>query len=275
MEPAPPGRLGGGEGAARRKRARGAAQGEWRKPWRRPRRARRAALAASHAAAGSGASARSSARASSRGRSQRWRPSGGSSLADAPCGGCGCGAAHGVDAAERLIQHERERVEVGAGPNLVAVDLLGGHVGECAEHVPGARQRLLAGEQRAAEVGELRDGRRSRSALDAARAAGIGGRNQHVLRLDVAVDHPARVGVHERVGERDPDFEHLLVAERLGCDQLREGVAVHQLGDQVEGVVLGAGLVQGDDRGMREAGGGERLARARARDLRRRGAGSS
>ena len=52
----------------------------------------------------------------------------------------------------------------------------------------------------------------------------------------------------------------LLVAQRIGGDQLGEGVAVDQLGDQVEGVLLGACLVQGDDRGMRQTGGGERLA---------------
>ena len=33
-----------------------------------------------------------------------------------------------------------------------------------------------------------------------------------------------------------------------------------ELGDQIEGVLLGACLIQGDDRGMRQPRGGERLA---------------
>ncbi len=183
-------------------------------------------------------------------------------LADAPRRGGGGGAAHGVDAAERLIEHERQRVEVGGGTHLLAVDLLGGHVGERAEHVAGAGEGLLAGEQRAAEVGQLGDGSRilERRALRGLVEIDLRW-HQHVLGLDVTVDHPAPVGVQKRVGERDPDFDHLLVAERVVGDQLGEGVTVNQLGDQVEGVVLDAGLVQSDDRGVREAGGGERLAR--------------
>ena len=60
--------------------------------------------------------------------------------------------------------------------------------------------------------------------------------------------------------EREADLEQLLVGERVGGDQLREGVAVDQLGDQVEGVLRGARLVQDDDRRVRQARAGERLA---------------
>ena len=170
----------------------------------------------------------------------------------------GVGAANGVDPAQRLVQHERERVQVGLLPHLAAFALLGRHVGERAEHVAGARERVLAGEAGAAEVGQLGGGekrlRRRRSILGA-----MG--DEHVLGLDVAVDHAARVGVGERAGERDADLEDLLVLERIGGDQPGERVAVDQLGDQVEGVVDRARLVQRDDRGMRQARGRERLAR--------------
>ena len=74
---------------------------------------------------------------------------------DAPRGRGRCRAAHRVDAAKRLVEHERERVEVGLLADLAALALLGSHVGERAEHVAGARQGVLAGEARAAEVGQL------------------------------------------------------------------------------------------------------------------------
>ena len=81
----------------------------------------------------------------------------------------------------------------------------------------------------------------------------------------IAVDHPALVGVQEGVGERNADLHDLLVAERLRGEQRGEGLAVDELGDQVEGVVLDAGLVQRDDRGVAEARGGQRLTVARSR----------
>ena len=110
------------------------------------------------------------------------------------------------------------------------------------------------------ECGSLERGSLERGPLRGLVGIGGGG-HQHVLGLDVAMDHPAPVCVPERVGERDPDFEDLFIAQRFSRDQLGEGVALDQLGDQVEGVLLGTGLVQGDDRGMGQAGGGERLAR--------------
>ncbi len=85
-------------------------------------------------------------------------------------------------------------------------------------------------------------------------------RHEHVLRLDVAVDHAARVRVLECARQRKADLEHLLVGERLLRDQLRERVALDQLGDQVEGAVVCARLVQRDDRRVREARRRERLA---------------
>ena len=89
------------------------------------------------------------------------------------------------------------------------------------------------------------------------------------------MDDPATVSVQEGLGERDADLQDLLVAERtraaISCG---EGLAVDELGDQVEGVVLDAGLVQGDDRGVSEARGGERLAGGALAVLARRVGGS-
>ena len=109
---------------------------------------------------------------------------------DAPDRRCGRGTTNGVDSAERLVQHERERVEVGLHADVASLALLGSHVGERAEHVARARQRVLPDEARTAEVGQLR--RRSTTV----RTRG----NQHVLGLDVAVDDATGVCVRERVG---------------------------------------------------------------------------
>ena len=61
----------------------------------------------------------------------------------------------GVDAGERLIQDQRQRVEVGLRADLTAVGLLGRHVGERADDVAGARQGGAADHVGNAEVGQL------------------------------------------------------------------------------------------------------------------------
>ncbi len=96
-------------------------------------------------------------------------------------------------------------------------------------------------------------------AVGVALVVGVG--QQHVLRLDVTVDHAARVRMCECVAERDPDLEHLLVRERVGVDQLGERGALDEFGDQVEVVLVSARLVQRDDRRVGEARSGLRLAR--------------
>ena len=170
--------------------------------------------------------------------------------ADPPRRLCRRRSPHRVDARERLAEDERERVEVGRLAHLAPLALLGRHVGERAEHVAGASQHVLAGQAGAAEVGQLG------GALRILWPVG----NEHVLGLDVAVDHAARVRVGESVRERDADLEHLLVVEPARGDQLRERLAVDELGDQVERLADGTRLVQGDDRRVRQPRAGERLA---------------
>jgi hypothetical protein len=100
---------------------------------------------------------------------------------------------------------------------------------------------------RDAEVGELR------------RLAAVLG-HDHVLRLDVAVDHAALVGVCEGIGQRDADSQDVAVAQLPVGRELRERAAVHQLGDEVARSRLLAGVVQGDDAGVVEPRRGDRLA---------------
>ena len=158
-------------------------------------------------------------------------------------------AAHGVVAGEGLIQDQGQRVDVRGLARGLAFGLLRGHVGERPEDVAGAREDVLAGEARTAEVGQLR------------RLGGLLApvRDEHVLGLDVAVDDAAGVGVGEGPTEGDADLEHLAVEDAPIRDQACERGAFDQLGDQVHGAVADARLVQRHDRGVRQAGARERL----------------
>ena len=143
--------------------------------------------------------------------------------------------------------------------DALARRLLGGHVGERPDDVAGARERLVAGEVGDAEVRQLGH----------ARGAARGVRDDHVLRLDVAVHDPALVRVRERAAEREPDPQHVAVRQQALGGEVVDGPAVDQLGDEVARLRVLAGVEDRDDRGMVEAAGGERLAlgarRVRAR----------
>ena len=84
--------------------------------------------------------------------------------------------------------------------------------------------------------------------------------DQHVLRLDVAVDDGARVGMVERLAEVGADLADLAVAERTVAVELVEGLAVDQLGDEQGVAVLLTHLVEGDDARVVEPRGGLGLA---------------
>ena len=84
------------------------------------------------------------------------------------------------------------------------------------------------------------------------------------------MDHAALVGVGERVGQRQPDPQHVAVRQLAGGLELREGAAFDQLGDEVAGVVLLARIEQRDDRVVVEPRDRPRLA---LRAFRRRAAG--
>ena len=122
--------------------------------------------------------------------------------ADAARGRGGRAGADRVDARQRLVEHEREAVEVAALVDALAGGLLGRHVGEGADDVAGPRERLVAGQVGDAEVGQLgHAGRRARRVGD-----------DHVLRLDVAVHDAAAVRVLERAAQREADPQHVAVA---------------------------------------------------------------
>ena len=174
--------------------------------------------------------------------------------ADRPRGGGGGGAAVRVFAAPALVEGQRQRVDVGLGPGLPSLGLLRRHVGEGADDVAGGGQRGSVGEVGDAEVHQLRP---RFPVLD----------HLHVLRLDVAVDDAARVGVVERLAEVGADLADLAVGELTGGGEAGQGRALDQLGDEQGVAVLLSHLVEGDDAGMVEPRGGLGLAQDAAAGL--------
>src|ERR1700722_2173250 len=178
--------------------------------------------------------------------------------ANAPCGGGWRTTANRIDATQGLIQDERQRVQIGSGASLMPLALLRSHVGKRAEHVPGARQRVVPGQSGPAEIRELC---RRRARAMSRRVLCSVAWHEHVLGLDVAVDHAARVRVLQRAQQRHANLEHLLVCQLVLGNQLRKRRSVDHLRDQVEGILVRAGLVQRHDRRVREPRRSVRLAR--------------
>ena len=158
-------------------------------------------------------------------------------------GGLGRSAARdGVLARPRLVEGERERVDVRLGAGVVALGLLGRHVGERADDLAGRGERRGARDRGDSEVHELRA-----AALRSERA------DDRVLRLHVAVDDAALVGVAERVAEVLADLGDVAVGDGALARGAVERLSLDELGDE-EGVAVAlAQLVQRDDRRVVEA----------------------
>jgi hypothetical protein len=141
-------------------------------------------------------------------------------------------------AGQRLIQHDAERIEVRLAADGVPERLLGGDVVGRAEHAPADRQAGLVAAAGDPEVGDLG----SRLGVE-----------QDVLRLDVAVDDPVRVGGVQRardldrerhgLGDRQPPDPADALLQRLALDVLEH--------DERHAVVL-ARVQHGDDVGVLE-----------------------
>jgi hypothetical protein len=160
-------------------------------------------------------------------------------------GGGGLGVGGERDpAAHRLVEDHAEGVHVGPAVDAETLDLLGGEVLGRPQHLATGGQVGPLGRLGDAEVGD-----------DHA----TGGRQQHVGRLDVAVDDAGPVGDDQGLGDAGPDPGRLGLVERAPVEELAERLAVDQLHD--DGLESGgrAGVVDRDDRGMGQAGRGEGL----------------
>ncbi|GAA3028793.1 hypothetical protein GCM10017559_64070 [Streptosporangium longisporum] len=85
--------------------------------------------------------------------------------------------------------------------------------------------------------------------------------DQHVAGLDVAVEHPLRVGRAQRPQQVGPDLGDQARRERtLLLDHLLQGARLDELHDDPGAAVLDDGVVDGGDRGVADAGGRTTLA---------------
>ena len=100
-------------------------------------------------------------------------------------------------AGQQLVKQDSETVDIGAGTNRAIDDgLFRCHVDGGADHASGARQPCLfqvAGQAEIADLGGVQ--------LDLARGQHPAGAEQHIGRLEVAVDDPLEVGGVDGAGE--------------------------------------------------------------------------
>ncbi len=148
---------------------------------------------------------------------------------------------------EHRVEHGTQRVHVAerADALQVAGGLLGRHVARRAEHLPGDRVAALGlhalGQ---AEVGDLR------------RAAGI---EQHVAWLEVAMDHPAVMGVFDRHGDLAGQTGGLLWRQRPAGQPLGQAIPFDEAHRVVMTALVLAELENRHDARMLQLGGGRGL----------------
>ena len=156
-----------------------------------------------------------------------------------------------VPPGQQLVQHHARRVHVAGRAHAAAGGLLRRHVGDSADDVAVLRQRVGVHEAGDAEVHDLD-------------VAGVA--QHHVLRLDVAVDDALAVGERQGVEQLRADGRHVVVAQ--AAVQPVERLALDELPHQHLTRAVAEPVVQGDDVGVRERGGGLDLARRCGRTCR-------
>ena len=135
-------------------------------------------------------------------------------------------------AGKHLVKQHSETVEIGAGVHRLAANLFRAHVARRAEGQAGPGHDRAAAETLGnAEVGQ------HRAAIFA---------EQNVLRLDVAVDDAAMVGVVQGAGDSPGDGQSVL-GRQTGADALLQSIARQILHGQVVGALVGSDIVDGDD----------------------------
>ena len=164
-------------------------------------------------------------------------------------------APEGPLAREHLVEHGPEREDVGAGVHRLAAHLLGGHVAHGAHH-----PARLGREGHRRDVAPLGgDGVHARQPevehLHLARAE-----QEHVLGLEVAVDDALLVRGGEAARDLERDLDRLAGRQRPVLQPLAERLALQQLHRRVDGALLAAEVVDGEDVRVREGGDRLRLA---------------
>ena len=149
---------------------------------------------------------------------------------------------------EALVQHQPERVQVGATIEAATAHLLGREVLGRTHHDVVAGEVLVA---RFETLGDAEVGQQHPSV----------GRDEDVARLDVAVHESGAVRLVERTGDRRADVDRQFGTEPLlRIEQLAQTLAVDELHHDRLAAFVDDDVVHGDDVGMTEAGDGDRFA---------------
>ncbi|KAK8444583.1 hypothetical protein SEVIR_9G160750v4 [Setaria viridis] len=161
-----------------------------------------------------------------------------------------------VGVVEGEVAGEEDEEDDAAGPGVG----LGAVVGLAAEHLGGRESRGAAGRVQVAVVAERVRERGEPEVGDLEVAVGV---DEHVLRLDVTVEHPARVAVDERRHQLQEHPPRRLLGEparRQGGQPGQEVPAGGELHDEVHLGARGEHLVEAEHVGVAEAAHGGDLA---------------
>ncbi len=137
---------------------------------------------------------------------------------------------------QHLVQHHAERPDVGAFVQFQAVARLGAEVGVRPDHRAGLGQAGAVAQVRHAEIGQ-------------ARGAIFG--QQHVIRLDVAVNDVQSVGAGQGIGQVQRDIQHRFERQpALIVEQIAQGTAADKFHNQVMFGGIFKSVQQRDNIGM-------------------------
>jgi hypothetical protein len=142
-------------------------------------------------------------------------------------------------AGQALDEHEPQGVDVGGRAGPVPLDLLGGQIGEAADHLPGAGQAGRAGQAGDAEVGQ--------AGVPALVAEDVG-------RLHVAVHHADRMRVGQGLGHLLGHRHGPLLGQRPAGQLGGQGVPLGQVEHEVGDAAVGARAAQLDQPGVVQPG---------------------
>ena len=142
-------------------------------------------------------------------------------------------------AGEHFVEQHAKAVQVGASIHRLATNLFRTHVARRAERQAGAGHDRAAAEA----LGDAKIGEHWAAIFT----------EQDILRLDVAVDDAAMVGVMQGAGDGPGDVQ-AFVERQAGADVVLQGLAGQILHGQVVGALVGGDVIDGDDVRVAELG---------------------
>ena len=145
----------------------------------------------------------------------------------------------GQGAGEQLVQQHAQAVDVAA-----RVDVAGGRLGLLGAHVLGRADELaVLGEERL--LSQAGAGRLGDAEVDDLRnRPAVGARDQHVRRLEVAVNHTLMVRMLHGLAHLPEQSQPLVDRKLVAIAVIRDRLAAHQLHHEIEPAGLGRARVE-------------------------------